>query len=897
MNRQFEKLFHKSSSEVVGKKMYEVLPRALADRMIDYHYRVLETRIPMSVEEIIPHNDEIYFYISNKFPFMNEQGIPNAVGAISTDITEIKRIHEVLRESEERLSFSLKSAGAGTWSWDITNDLMMWDSYMYYLYGLKPGAFTGNFLTTLNLVYPDDKEKVEQAITQSLELGKEFDCEFRIRYPDGSIHYLASKGKVHLDDADVPTYMSGVCWDITARKKSEADLRAAKEQAESLAKQADAANRAKSAFLAAMSHEIRTPLNGVIGMTGLLLDTQLSSEQREYIDTIRVSGESLLAVINDILDFSKIESGHMELENMDFSIHALIDDVIEIIAAAIHKKGIAVGAYIEPDVPEWFTGDAGRMRQVLNNFLSNAAKFTEKGEISVRVKLLQKQDMKTILQFEVTDTGIGITPEIRAKLFKPFSQGDISTSRKYGGTGLGLAISKRLVEIMGGYLDVESSPGRGTKFWCTVQLVECVTPVIPTSRLSYDFPKELENARILCVDDNAINREIIKHQIDAWNMHCDIAVNAAEGLSMLKKAATEKKLYEIAIVDYIMPGMNGFEMIQIMRQLKEIANTSVIILSSLGATFNVAELDELGVSVSLAKPLRKSKLYDSLVNVIKKSRGVDGQISEQHATEMCERKKAKILLAEDNAINLQVALRMLDKLGYRADMAGNGLEVLEAIKKIPYDLILMDCQMPKMDGYTCTEEIRKLEKAQGKKPIIIIAMTAHALKGDREKCLAAGMNGYMSKPIDLRILGNTLEEWIGKIKKDNQSTKPQITAAKPAKEVKSDGQSVMNKERLHDIFGDDSAAIHEFMEKFISSTADLLKGIRVSIHNHDVKTAKELFHRLKGSAGNSGIMKMHTLCVTAEAKITEADWHEVKKVYHDIKDIYHKLQHELSEKT
>ena len=429
-------------------------------------------------------------------------------------------------------------------------------------------------------------------------------------------------------------------------------------------------------------------------------------KQHEYIDTIRISGDALLSVINDILDFSKIESGRMEIENVDFGIHSLVDDVIEISAGQIHKKGIAIGAYIEPNVPEWITGDPARIRQVLNNLLSNAAKFTEKGEISLHVKLQSKKNKNITLLFEVIDSGIGISPEIRERLFKPFQQGDASVSRKYGGTGLGLAISKRLVEMMGGSLDAESVMGRGTRFWFTIQLTECPSPVLPMSRTEYQIPESLYGAHILCVDDNAINREIVKRQIDTWHLTCDVAVNAAEALSMLKKAAAETKPYDLALVDYVMPGMSGIEMVQILRQLREISKTPVIMLVSSGNNISPEILRELGITMTLTKPLRQGKLCESVIASLSKRTLTENQFVQVEKTIKSE----KILLAEDNAINQQVALRMLDKLGYTADVAVNGIDVINAVKKRNYDLILMDCQMPEMDGYKVTTEIRKMEK-------------------------------------------------------------------------------------------------------------------------------------------------------------------------------------------
>jgi PAS domain S-box-containing protein len=889
VNKQFEKLFYQKADDVVGKRSHDIFSPNLADNFIENAFKVIQTRLPIAVEEIIPDQDGDHIYISNKFPLFDDQGNLYAVGSISTDITQIKNISDTLRENEERLNLALKSAEAGTWSWDILKDKFIWDDYTHHLFGLKPKTFPGYYEATLSLIHPDDRKLVAETVEQTLNEGTEFNSEFRIIRPNHTIRYLGFRGKVYRDDIDQPIRMTGVCWDITDQKQAGEELRHQKELAEDLAEKAKEASYAKSAFLAAMSHEIRTPLNGVIGMTGLLGDTHLSTDQREYIETIRVSGEALLSVINDILDFSKIESGHMELEEINFDLYALVDDTVEIVAAQIQKKGVAIAAYIEPDVPAWLTGDSSRIRQILNNLLSNSGKFTEKGEIGVKVKLGKKEGKRVTLLFEVTDTGIGIAPEVRAQLFQPFSQGDSSTSRKYGGTGLGLAISKRLVEILGGEIDLDSSAGRGSRFWFTVPLYECEIPSTEVELTS--VPPELKGVRILVVDDNTINREVMKRQTESWDIRCDTAINAAEALSMLKKGVAENDPYSLALIDYIMPGMNGLELIQIVRQLPEVAATPIILLSSLGATFSIDELKQLNIATSLPKPVRQAKLCENIVNVLKNRKPDEMLLAPSAETNVQPKRKARILLAEDNPINQQVALRILAKLGYRADVAANGLEVLQALNKIPYDLILMDCQMPEMDGYLTTENIRHLEQKKGGHTLII-AMTAHALKGDREKCLSAGMDDYIAKPIDINMLGLTLDSWLRNTEPPPRPTRTEASAAASETE-KTAGASVIDMERLHTIFGDDSTAIHEFMKNFIISTISVLKELKIALKAKDAHLAKELFHRLKGSSGNSGITSMYEICKDSEAKVLNGDWTSANNAYKEVKVVLKRLQEEV----
>lgn len=919
INKQLERQVHRTHDEVLGKTTYDVMPREVAERLVANNQIVVESRNPIAVEEVLPDDEgNPRTYLSNKFPLLNEHNIPYAIGGVSTDITEIKNIQNVMIENKERLDLALRSAQAGTWSWDVDKDIYTWDAYMHQLFGLMPGSVMLHYSAVLNMIHPEDRDAVNAGVQRILESGDEYESEFRIIYRDKSIRYLREQGKVYRDHRGHPIRMTGVCWDVTQHKNEEEELRHAKEMAEKMAEQAETANHAKSAFLAAMSHEIRTPLNGVIGMTGLLLDTKLNSVQREYIETIRISGEALLSVINDILDFSKIESERMEFEHTDFNLYSLVQGTVDIISSQVQRKGIALGVYIEPDVPEWVVGDAPRIRQVLTNLLGNAVKFTDKGDISVKVKTLKREEHEegdqVILMFDVTDSGIGITPEVRDRLFLPFSQGDISTSRKYGGTGLGLAISKRLIELMGGSIDVESSPGRGSRFWFTISLIESKATA---TKVEYSFPIEYRGKRILCVDDNTINREIIKKHAQNWELSCDVAVNAAEGLSMMRRAAAENQPYSLVLTDHIMPGMSGFEMIEIMRRLKEISKTPVIILSSLGSSLGEEEMHKYGISAALNKPLRTVRLYESIIDVFSGITGLGERTLEKaHKLEKPDHRNIRILLAEDNPINQLVALRILSRLGYNADTANNGHEAVKAAKTNHYDLILMDCQMPEMDGYTATEEIRKYEAGTNKHHVII-AMTAHALKGDKEKCIQSGMDDYLTKPVDVQALDTMLARWVldkkpaaatepkekenvekpieNHVKKAEKSTQQNEAAVKSLLEVEKRSETIDMK-RIQDIFGDNKESINQFIQVFITSTEELLVEISTAVNNKDQPASKKLFHRLKGSAGNSGMMIMHELCISAEQVLEKSDWKMLDEIYHSILKQFDQIKSEAAEK-
>jgi len=545
----------------------------------------------------------------------------------------------------------------------------------------------------------------------------------------------------------------GISKDITALKQTEADLAAARDAAEQAA-------RAKSAFLATVSHEIRTPMNGVIGMTNLLLDTKLDEEQRDFAETIRNSAEALLAIINDILDFSRVEAGKLTLEIVDFDLRETIEETTELLAEQGRKKGLEIGSFVPIEVWTRLRGDPGRLRQVLVNLVGNAIKFTEHGEVFVNVSQVDETETHTQVRIEVTDTGIGIPYQAQARLFTAFTQVDNSTTRRYGGTGLGLAVSKQLVELMGGRIGVKSAPGQGSQFWFTLRLEKQPHAL----RTELEEIRRLANVRVLVVDDNATNRKILHHQILGWRMRNGSAASGREALAILKAEAAAGDPYDLVILDLQMPEMDGLMLAQAIKAEPALAATRLILLSSLGRKLTPEEMRASGISAYLIKPVRQSELYNSLVLAMAsgplplgRRRFTSPALDVMSAPRENQPRTVRILLAEDNAVNQKVALRQLKKLGYAADAVGNGLEVLEALARIPYPVVLMDCHMPEMDGLEATRQIRARERsgrANGRDhpPVRIIAMTADAMQGDREKCLAVGMDDYISKPVRLADL-------------------------------------------------------------------------------------------------------------------------------------------------
>ncbi len=727
-------------AQLQGKTILEVDPGSRKEGVFARYCDVVESGEPASFE---------YLYKNGKLEkwlFIRAGKREDGLVVSLADITSRKLDEEKLRQSELLLQMTGQMSKVGGWKVEWPSREISWTEEVYRIHEL-PLNHTPSLDEEINYYAPESRETIRRAFEACVVEGKEYDLELEFITATGRRIWVRTMGRPERQDGQLRRAI-GTFQDITVAKRALLELHDSQErlmkslaQEQELARRAQAAERAKGEFLAVMSHEIRTPLNGVIGMTSILADTVLNDLQRDCVNTIQTSGEALLSVINDILDFSKMESGKMNLEKRPFSVAQCVEESVDLFVAQIRKKRLEAAYLITSDVPASLIGDSNRLRQVLINLIGNAIKFTERGEIIINVQCQSRDERGFHLLFSVTDTGIGISPEGVGKLFQSFQQVDSSTTRRYGGTGLGLAISKRLAELMGGTMWVESEVGVGSTFFFSVILEASPT----LAALNTSEGSGIQSSSALIVDDNATNRRMLDEQLKAWGMKTVSVASGQDALAKLAGAA-----FDVVLLDLQMPGMDG---VSLAREIRKNSQSPLILLSSSGE-IEVGEAAHL-FQHQVPKPIKQSVLHNVLEQVTGVAREKQKSGVTQFDHDLGGREPLRILLAEDNKVNQKVVTMMLARLGYRADLAGNGFQVLEALEKGTYDLVLMDVQMPEMDGIEATQLLR--EKLAGDCPYIC-ALTAEALEGDRDRLIGIGFDDYLSKPLSPEKLRAVLQE-------------------------------------------------------------------------------------------------------------------------------------------
>jgi PAS domain S-box-containing protein len=767
------------------------------------------------------------------------------IDGVLSDVTERKRAVDTMTRERHLLYTLMDNLPDSIYFKDRESRFIRINAAMARLFGLnQPSEATGK--TDFDFFTREHAEQAFRDEQQVLRTGQPLvNLEEKETWPDGSVTWKSTT-KMPLRDFQgqiIGTF--GVSRDITLRKQYEAELQKAKEAAE-------AANRAKSEFLCNMSHEIRTPMNGVLGMTELALETNLTPEQREYLTMAKQSGQSLLSVINDILDFSKIEARKLQLEQTDFNLRDKVSDTTKTLALRAQQKGLELACHIPPDVPEYVTGDPSRLCQILVNLVGNAIKFTERGEVVVRVRLVRggvvsgewseaasvttnHSPLTTHLHVSVSDTGIGIPRDKQAVIFEAFSQADLSTTRKFGGTGLGLTISAQLVSMMGGRLWVESEPAKGSTFHFTARFG------LPAHPPTVSEPKtiHLRDLRVLVVDDNATNRRILEEMLQSWSMRPDMVEGGQSALTALTEARASGRPYPLVLLDSHMPAMSGFELAERIQQHADLRDTTILMLTSAGAGEDVARCQQLGIRAYLTKPVKSSDLLESIHRVLSDSPW-QPHLDAAPTPARPPLRPLHILLAEDSPINQRLAVTLLKKQGHTVTVAVNGVEALAGLAREAFDVVLMDVQMPEMDGLETTTRIRRQE-AGTRRHVPIIAMTAQAMKGDRERCLEAGMDGYVSKPLHPQDLFDALARLSGE-------PAHQRPAVPPTRAIQIPREEVMSR------VGDDRELLQTLVEMFIESYPAQLTALRESIARGDAALVRRQAHTLKGAVATFGVV-------------------------------------------
>jgi len=773
-------------------------------------------------------NGHVTWASTTKMPLRDTNG--NIIGTfgVSRDVTERKRYEESLRASEQRYRLLFERNLAGVYRVTVDGHLLDCNDACARMFGF---ASASEMLEHRAADFYPDPGARDEFLGRLKEHGTLTNYEHCLQRKDGSpVWVLENATLVRSAEGEI-THLEGSLIDISDRRQAEEALRNAKETAE-------AASRAKSEFLAMMSHEIRTPMNGIIGMTELALDTPLSREQREYLNSVKESADTLLTLMNDILDFSKIEAGKLSLDICEFDLQDTLSNTMRALAARADEKGLELTWQTLPDLPARLVGDPGRLRQILLNLVGNGIKFTERGEVDLRVEIESQGEDWTILQFCVTDTGIGIPRVKQQRIFGAFMQADSSTTRKYGGTGLGLAISSRLVKLMEGRIWLESESNKGSRFHFTAKFAVVKGPQPQPAPL---VEVSLQGTPVLVIDDNATNRRILEAMLESWSMQPALVASGQEGLVAMRRAKDMGKTFPLILLDAQMPDMDGFMVVEELKEDPTLAGSAIMMLTSAGQRGDAARCRALGISAYLVKPIRQSELLEAILLVLgQPSQRKDHPDLVTRHTIRETRRKLRIIVAEDNAINRELVTRLLQKRGHTVMAVTTGREAVDLLDKdaANCDIVLMDVEMPDMDGFQATAIIREKEKISGKH-IPIIALTAYAMKGDRERCLAAGMDGYVPKPIRHQDLFETIQTLVMDL--------PNVLAHAPPEKPPAE---VLDEALLMSRVDNDPQLLRDLVDLFLEECPRLVDEIRVELDRKDAKAVERGAHSLKGSTSN-----------------------------------------------
>uniref|UniRef100_UPI0025C42712 PAS domain-containing hybrid sensor histidine kinase/response regulator n=1 Tax=Desulfonatronospira sp. TaxID=1962951 RepID=UPI0025C42712 len=897
-------------SEIMGESIWDFIHPDDLDKFADIWTERMSGKDSKYEIRMLHRNGSTVWTLVSSTPIIKNGNFAGSFALIS-DITEKKRMEKELSKQQEVLASTEKLAKVGGWEWDIDSQTMIWTHGTYLIHDLDPADCPPHSQELINKsiqCYSEDSRAIiAAAFRKCAEKGIEYDLELPF--------VSAQKRRMWVRTAGQPVYESGSIskaaghiMDITELKNSQLELEKARDRAEQ-------ATQAKSEFLANMSHEIRTPMNGVIGMTDLLMDTELGPEQRSLAESIQSSGEALLALLNDILDFSKIEAGSLELENLDFNLHYLLEDLASLMAVRANEKGLELICLPDPDVPAQVQGDPGRLRQILTNLVGNAIKFTDQGEVVVRVHKEEYSGQDAVLlRFSIQDTGIGIPEDKVDLLFNRFSQVDTSPTRKFGGTGLGLAISRQLAEMMGGEVGVQSEYARGSEFWFTTRftLQNKHEESLPT------LPQHLKGEHILIVDDNENNLEILRKQLEAWGAEVEQAAGGHEALLILDRVYSEGNSFAMAILDMHMPGMDGEELGRNIRSNDRFGDLPLVMLTSMGRPGDAKMFKQKGFNAYLNKPVRQSELFDTLLTVLSSAGTGPGRsiITRHQAREIKRRQselikfKGHVLVAEDNPVNQKVATGLLKKMGISVDIVDNGVRAVEALQHKTYDLVFMDVQMPEMDGLEATRRIRAAERESGKArergrdgtsgqpesqntsipeylnyKIPIIAMTAGAMHQDREKCIQAGMDDYVAKPINPYELGRVLQKWLEQEDFKGQDDTSEDDICLTVEDGEKDASSVQafDYQSLFYRMGQDHDLAMEIVNMYLQDVPAKLDELQKAIETKDLQKALRTAHSLKGNSANTGCMAISETAGKMEVHGQAGELDEIENLLPELK--------------